>query len=347
MEISPTSKITFNTSQGLLLVIFTCFAGTKRLVQHFSNSTSKGILFSGYVGMGCLALSETLPFEREPYFILSLRRTVAFVIGSSIFAPLLSKMHSKELTLSLKDGCKFGLYGSSLNALFFIIYPRSTEPTYAEANLLRRGTDEVPSNASPIENLEETKQLSPIIIKSNLTGIYPIVLSLFSLIEESIETKGIYRIPCSTKDLNKKYGAIKSEKLKDPRADLKIKTFPHLACCLVKQIIREIPESEKIPSDLFSDFSCKTTEEKELVAYNVLNNLNLDYRSFLKVIFDHFRKIADKAHLNKMDIKNLSVVFSPNLFQSVSELNNPFEQQILNQMSLECLIKNNFEFFYV
>jgi len=125
MGMAAVSKVYFSVFQGLLLVSFTYFAGSKRLIQNFSNSHSKGIFLSGIIGGGCATMSETLSSsESESYFHMNLRRTAAFAAGSAIFAPLLSQLHNKETFLSLKGSCKFSLYGASLNTFFFMIYPR-------------------------------------------------------------------------------------------------------------------------------------------------------------------------------------------------------------------------------
>ena len=104
MGMAAVSKVYFSVFQGLLLVSFTYFAGSKRLIQNFSNSHSKGIFLSGIIGGGCATMSETLSSsESESYFHMNLRRTAAFAAGSAIFAPLLSQLHNKETFLSLKD----------------------------------------------------------------------------------------------------------------------------------------------------------------------------------------------------------------------------------------------------
>lgn len=186
------------------------------------------------------------------------------------------------------------------------------------------------------DHLLERGELYPIEIKFDLTGTHAILLALFDIIEKNIESEGIYRKACNARDLNRKYDAIESEELADPKADPEIDTSPpDLACSLAKRIIRELPESKKIPFDVFGDFLNKTNKEKEVLTCHFLNGLELDDRSFLIFILAHLRKVAKNEELNKMNIKNLAIIFSPTLFQSTFELN----QLELQKEILESLIE--------
>jgi hypothetical protein len=75
--------------------------------------------------------------------------------------------------------------------------------------------------------------------------------------------------------------------------------------------------------------------------------LDHDSASVLEYLLIHLRKVADHP-INKMGVRNLATVFSPNLVQTIFETRRPesmISEMELNNIIVELLIEHAFEIF--
>lgn len=139
--------------------------------------------------------------------------------------------------------------------------------------------------------------------------------------ERGLQTIGIYRVPGNnaaitglTEEINKTFEDLP---LDDPRwNDL------HVVSSLLKSYFRKMPDSlvtnhlypRFIKADKIEDPKARMAELKKLVEALPKHNYHT-----LKHIVGHLKRVADNSHMNKMDVKNMAIVFGPTIVRPEGE----------------------------
>lgn len=154
--------------------------------------------------------------------------------------------------------------------------------------------------------------------------------------ERGLHTIGIYRVPGNnasitalTEEVNRNYDCVPTD---DPRwNDL------HVVSSLLKSYFRKIPDS-LVTSALYPHFikADKIDNPKERLREirRLVKNLPPHNYHTLKHIILHLRRVVDNAHINKMEAKNLAIVFGPNIVRPEEEN----VESMVNNMTHQCKI---------
>ncbi|XP_018575341.1 rho GTPase-activating protein 21 isoform X4 [Anoplophora glabripennis] len=166
--------------------------------------------------------------------------------------------------------------------------------------------------------------------------------------ERGLQTVGIYRVPGNnasitalTEEINKNYDDVP---LEDPRwNDL------HVVSSLLKSYFRKMPESlvtdqlypNFIKADKIEDPKLRMEELKRLVRSLPKHNYHT-----LKYLIMHLKRVADNSKVNKMEAKNLAIVFGPTIVRPEGENMENMVNHMNNQCKIiESLISNADWFF--
>jgi RalA-binding protein 1 len=133
--------------------------------------------------------------------------------------------------------------------------------------------------------------------------------------ENSLEHEGIYRLA----GVKSQIDAVKT--LYDKETEVDLSDYdPNTVASLLKLYLRELPEP-LIPARLMPKFDALTnlnTADTQLAVLRLLiDELPLCNRLLLSWLLLHMNHIADKSDVNRMNISNLVIVFSPTLQLSV------------------------------
>lgn len=168
--------------------------------------------------------------------------------------------------------------------------------------------------------------------------------------ERGLQTIGIYRVPGNnasitalTEEVNRNYDDVPQE---DPRwKDL------HVVSSLLKSYFRKMPNSlvtvQLYPSFIKADKIENPRERMEQLKKLVKSLPRHNYYTLRHIVM-HLRRIADNSHVNKMDFKNLAIVFGPtivrpeeeNMESMVSHMNNQYRivETLLTHVSIKLSI---------
>lgn len=154
--------------------------------------------------------------------------------------------------------------------------------------------------------------------------------------ERGLSTQGIYRIPGNnasvtalTEEVNRNYEEVPQE---DPRwNDL------HVVSSLLKSYFRKMPESlvtnalypKFIEADKIEDPRARLEEMKRLIDSLPPHNYHT-----LKHVVLHLKKVVNNSEVNKMEAKNLAIVFGPTIVRAEEEN----MQTMVNDMTHQCKI---------
>ncbi|KAJ8912112.1 hypothetical protein NQ315_005448, partial [Exocentrus adspersus] len=166
--------------------------------------------------------------------------------------------------------------------------------------------------------------------------------------ERGLQTIGIYRVPGNnasitalTEEINKNYDDIP---LEDPRwNDL------HVVSSLLKSYFRKMPDSlvtvqlypSFIKADKIEDPKLRMEELRKLIRSLPKHNYHT-----LKYLIMHLKRVADNCQVNKMEAKNLAIVFGPTIVRPEGENMENMVNHMTNQCKIvESLITNADWFF--
>lgn len=161
--------------------------------------------------------------------------------------------------------------------------------------------------------------------------------------EKGLQTIGIYRVPGNnasitalTEEINRNTEDIH---LDDPRwKDL------HVVSSLLKSYLRKMPDSlitsalypHFIKADKIEDPKKRMEELRKLVRYLPKHNYHT-----LKHVILHLKRVADNWQYNKMESKNLAIVFGPTIVRPEGETMESMVTNMNNQCKIvESLIAN-------
>ena len=147
-----------------------------------------------------------------------------------------------------------------------------------------------------------------------------VVKDSISLISDHLQTVGLFRVSPSVKILGKVKTAYNNG---DPgNFALDIVNDVHLACSLLKMFVRELPKP------IFDDDQCKELKNlkntpsdslSRLIQSKILQKLGKAEFILLKEILGLLHKVELNSVSNKMDSKNLVVVWSPNFINTPND----------------------------
>ncbi|XP_066248060.1 rho GTPase-activating protein 23 isoform X10 [Euwallacea similis] len=166
--------------------------------------------------------------------------------------------------------------------------------------------------------------------------------------EKGLQVIGIYRVPGNnasmtalSEEINRNFDEVP---LDDPRwNDL------HVVSSLLKAFLRKMPESlvtsalypHFIKADKIEDHKLRLEELRKLV-----RNLPKHNYHTLKHVIRHLKRVADNSDANRMEAKNLAIVFGPTIVRPESETMESMVTNMTNQCKIvESLIANADWFF--
>lgn len=154
--------------------------------------------------------------------------------------------------------------------------------------------------------------------------------------ERGLQTIGIYRVPGNnasitalTDEVNKNYDDVPVE---DPRwNDL------HVVSSLLKSFFRKMPDS-LITTQFYPNFIAADKIENSKIRMEELRKIvkSLPKHNYytLKHIIYHLKRVVDHSAVNKMEAKNLAIVFGPTIVRTDGEN----MESIVTNMTNQCKI---------
>lgn len=154
--------------------------------------------------------------------------------------------------------------------------------------------------------------------------------------EKGLKTVGIYRVPGNnasitalTEEINRNYDDILIEDTK--WNDL------HVVSSLLKSFFRKMPDS-LITAQLYPNFIKADKIENQKLRLQELKKLirSLPKHNYytLKHLVYHLKRVADNSAINKMEAKNLAIVFGPTIVRTEGEN----MESIVTDMTNQCKI---------
>ncbi|VEN48332.1 unnamed protein product [Callosobruchus maculatus] len=166
--------------------------------------------------------------------------------------------------------------------------------------------------------------------------------------ERGLQTVGIYRVPGNnasitalTEEINRNYEDIP---LEDPRwNDL------HVVSSLLKSYFRKMPDSlvtvhlypHFIKADKIEDPKARLEELRRLVRSLPKHNYHT-----LRHIIMHLKRVADNCHMNRMEAKNLAIVFGPTIVRPEGENMETMVNHMTNQCKIVESLLTHAEWFF-
>lgn len=158
--------------------------------------------------------------------------------------------------------------------------------------------------------------------------------------EKGLKTVGIYRVPGNnasitalTEEINRNYDDVLI-------ADTKWNDL-HVVSSLLKSFFRKMPDS-LITAQLYPSFIEADKIENPKLRLNQLKKLikSLPKHNYytLKHLVYHLRRVADNNAINKMEAKNLAIVFGPTIVRTEGEN----MESIVTDMTNQCKIVETF-----
>ncbi|CAH1110589.1 unnamed protein product [Psylliodes chrysocephalus] len=166
--------------------------------------------------------------------------------------------------------------------------------------------------------------------------------------ERGLQTIGIYRVPGNnasitalTEEVNRNYDDVPQE---DPRwKDL------HVVSSLLKSYFRKMPNSlvtvQLYPSFIKADKIENPRERMEQLKKLVKSLPRHNYYTLRHIVM-HLRRIADNSHVNKMDFKNLAIVFGPTIVRPEEENMESMVSHMNNQYRIVETLLTHSEWFF-
>ncbi|XP_025834508.1 rho GTPase-activating protein 21 isoform X1 [Agrilus planipennis] len=135
---------------------------------------------------------------------------------------------------------------------------------------------------------------------------------------KGLETIGIYRVPGNNAAITALTNAVNQCYDGVPSSDSHWNDI-HVVSSLLKSFFRKLPDalltkllySKFIEADKIENPYLRMQELKKVV-----NQLPPHHYHTLKHLMLHLKKVTDKGHINKMEGKNLAIVFGPTLFRT-------------------------------
>ncbi|EFN66385.1 Rho GTPase-activating protein 21 [Camponotus floridanus] len=189
--------------------------------------------------------------------------------------------------------------------------------------------------------------------QSTFSEYVPLIVEMCTSIVEArgLEVVGIYRVPGNTAaisqltdSVNKGFENINLQM--DPRwSDVNV------ISSLLKSFFRQLPDSlltaELYPMFIDAD-KIEDPQRRMITIRKLLRDLPEHHFETLKYLMQHLKKIVDHSEINKMEAKNLAIVFGPTLVRASGSRDNMVT--MVTDMSHQCRIVesllNNVDWFF-
>ncbi|CAH1122196.1 unnamed protein product [Ceutorhynchus assimilis] len=161
--------------------------------------------------------------------------------------------------------------------------------------------------------------------------------------EKGLQIIGIYRVPGNNASITALSEEINKNFEEVPLEDQRWNDL-HVVSSLLKSFLRKMPDSlvtsilypHFIKADKIEDPKSRMEELKRLV-----RNLPRHNYHTLKQVILHLKRVAENSHINKMEVKNLAIVFGPTIVRPESETMESMVTNMNNQCKIvESLITN-------
>ncbi|XP_063975017.1 uncharacterized protein LOC135161407 isoform X6 [Diachasmimorpha longicaudata] len=224
------------------------------------------------------------------------------------------------------------------------------------AKQLRRMHGQAGSPSSPTAQLppegatfKVPLELCPV---SSFSEFVPLIVEMCTSIVEArgLEVTGIYRVPGNTaaisqltESVNKGFDSIN---LQDPRwSDVNV------ISSLLKSFFRHLPDS-LLTADLYPMFidadKIEDPQRRMATIRKLLRDLPEHHFETLKYLMFHLKRVVEHSEINKMEAKNLAIVFGPTLVRASGSRDNMVT--MVTDMSHQCRIVesllNNVDWFF-
>ncbi|XP_037084643.1 rho GTPase-activating protein 21-like [Pollicipes pollicipes] len=171
-----------------------------------------------------------------------------------------------------------------------------------------------------------------------------------SLVEErGLDTEGLYRVPgnnAAIKSLSEAVNrGIHSVNLQaDPRW-----TDVNVISSLLKSFFRKLPDS-LVTIELYPQFidtsKIEDPERRRLQLRKLVQELPDHNYETLKYLLRHLRRVTEHSHVNKMDLKNLAIVFGPTLVRSSDDSTSVLVTDMSQQCGIVKTLISEYDWFF-
>lgn len=169
---------------------------------------------------------------------------------------------------------------------------------------------------------------------------HPLVPHLVGLCTRAVEQRGlhvvgVYRVPGNTASVSALLDSLEKSStpdLQDPRWN-----DVNVVSSLLKAFFRRLP-NPLLTKDLYPHFILADKVQERSVRVHKIRKLVRElpdhHYETLKFLMEHLRRVAAENSVNKMEARNLAIVFGPTLVRSADD--NMFT--MVNDMSSQCRI---------
>ncbi|XP_039313812.1 uncharacterized protein LOC105205487 isoform X4 [Solenopsis invicta] len=187
---------------------------------------------------------------------------------------------------------------------------------------------------------------------SSFSEYVPLIVEMCTSIVEArgLEVVGIYRVPGNTAAIAQLTDSVnrgfENINLQDPRwSDVNV------ISSLLKSFFRQLPDS-LLTADLYPMFidadKIEDPQRRMTTIRKLLRDLPEHHFETLKYLMQHLKKIVEHSEVNKMEAKNLAIVFGPTLVRASGSRDNMVT--MVTDMSHQCRIVesllNNVDWFF-
>ncbi|XP_018402110.1 PREDICTED: rho GTPase-activating protein 21-like isoform X3 [Cyphomyrmex costatus] len=188
---------------------------------------------------------------------------------------------------------------------------------------------------------------------SSFSEYVPLIVEMCTSIVEArgLEVVGIYRVPGNTAAIAQLTDSVnrgfENINLQDPRwSDVNV------ISSLLKSFFRQLPDSlltaELYPMFIDAD-KIEDPQRRMTTIRKLLRDLPEPHFETLKFLMQHLKKIVEHSEINKMEAKNLAIVFGPTLVRASGSRDNMVT--MVTDMSHQCRIVesllNNVDWFFL
>ncbi|ODN05315.1 Rho GTPase-activating protein 21, partial [Orchesella cincta] len=138
--------------------------------------------------------------------------------------------------------------------------------------------------------------------------------------KKGIEMVGLYRIPGNNASV-----AILTDRLnrgEDPNPDKDSRWLDvHVVASLIKSFLRRLPDP-LLTNDRYPAFIQAADENEETCLVKIkelIKGLPIHNYETLKAVVSHLKHVAEKGEMNRMDARNLAIVFGPTIVRTAGE----------------------------
>ncbi|CAD8077507.1 unnamed protein product [Paramecium sonneborni] len=162
--------------------------------------------------------------------------------------------------------------------------------------------------------------------KLNKYGVPIILQELLKYYKNNMQHEGLFRKCAINSEIHELLNEVKGynfTRIKDAN--------PHLVACTLKQYLSQLE---------ISLINCDQVFQKELNAFNVINNLSEINARIFYMICSFLQEVAKFEGQNKMNLKSLGILITPSLVKFSNECENPLEKMNKAIMFIQRFLEN-------